>query len=132
MIRAVFLALAFLSASAISQTVEIELLNGVTREKKKFEFGTYKFDIPINFVKGWNKCTAMPIKKYTYYGTDAMRGDLYCSSNQNTTVSVSCVATKADSFEVNITTLYGGQFKFTGDGSISADSFADITIMCKF
>ena len=132
MIRVVFFALVFFSASVISQTVEIEFLNGVTREKKKFEFGTYKFDIPVNFVKGWNKCTAMPIQKYTFYGTDAMRGDLYCSSNQNTTVRVSCVATKADNFQVNITTLYGGQFKFMSDGSISADSFTDITIMCRY
>lgn len=131
MIRAVFLSLAFLSASAIAQTVEIELLNGVTREKKKFEFGTYKFDIPVNFVKGWNKCTALPIKKFTFNGNNAVRGELYCSSNQYTTVNISCVATKGDTIEVNITNLYGGKFQFMGDGSISTDSFAEITIMCR-
>jgi hypothetical protein len=131
MIRAVFLSLAFLSASAIAQTVEIELLNGLTREKKKFEFGTYKFDIPVNFVKGWNKCTALPIKNFTFSGNDAVRGDLYCSSNQNTSVNISCVATKLNKFEVSITTLYGGKFQFMGDGSIASDSFADITIMCR-
>jgi hypothetical protein len=131
MIRAVFLSLAFLSASAIAQTVEIELLNGVTREKKKFEFGTYKFDIPVNFVKGWSKCTALPIKKFTLYGSDAIRGELYCSSSQNTTVNISCVAAKGDNFDINITNLFGGKFQFMIDGSITADSFAEITITCR-
>ena len=118
--------------SAASQTVELEVLNGSTREKKNYEFATYKFDIPVNFVKGWNKCTALPIKKFTFYGEEAVRGDLYCSSTQNTTVNLSCVALKSKRVEVSIFTIYGGQFTIVKNESISADSFADITMVCKF
>jgi hypothetical protein len=126
-----FLILAFFFASnSFAQKFEIEVLNGHTREKKTFVGGANKFDIQISNVKGWNKCFAMPIKKFKIYGKNAIRGELYCTSPSGVSVGFSCVATEND-LEINVQNLYSTNLKFVGD-EIFVDGFAEITLSCNY
>lgn len=113
-----------------AQTVEIFLTNIKTGEKKTYEIGGNIISIPVNYVKGWDKCTANAIKKFQFNGVDTIRGELYCTTEKNVTMSISCVAGK-NSLEVTVAHLYDVKFKLIDKDSISAAGSAEITLTCK-
>lgn len=116
---------------AFSQSAEITILNGVTREKKTYEVGTAKFEIPVDFVKGWKKCTALPLKSFVFTGLPTIRSELYCATSSGAVQSVSCVASGKNNMDVTVTTIYGSNFRFVDAESNSVNSYADITVACK-
>lgn len=123
--------LLFSHTLAFSQSAEVTVLNGVTREKKIYEVGTAKFDIPVDFVKGWKKCTALPLKSFSFTGLPTIRSELYCFASNGVVQSVSCVASGKNNMDVTITTIYGSNFRFVDAESNSANSYAEITVVCK-
>lgn len=122
--------IAGISISANAQTYEITITNGKTAEKKTYEIGNNIISIPVNYVKGWNKCTANSVKKFQFYGSEKIRGELFCTTEKNTTMSISCVASKND-IEVVIANLYDTSFKLVDKENISAYSYAEISLTCK-
>ena len=84
----------FFAISANAQTVEIHVTNGVTGEKKTYEVGNNIISIPVNYVKGWEQCTANAIKKFQFDSVETIRGELFCRTEKNVTMSISCVARK--------------------------------------
>jgi hypothetical protein len=123
--------LLFSHALAFAQSAEITVLNGATREKKTYEVGTAKFDIPVGYVKGWKKCTALPLKSFVFTGLPSIRSELYCATSSGAVQSISCVASGKNNMDVTITTIYGANFRFVDAESILADSYAEITVACK-
>jgi hypothetical protein len=121
---------AVISCNSFAENIEIHVLNGLTREKKTYVGSTYKFDIPIANVKGWNKCVAMPMKKFDFYGVSTIRGEIFCSSINGNTVGFSCVAQKHNT-DVIIQKLFGPNFKIVDAETIHADGFSEITLACN-
>jgi len=129
--RVVLVALVLATFNAYSQTIKIDVLNGATREKRTYEGGAQQFEIPINFVKGWSRCTVMPLKQFSLYGVEKMRGEMYCRTTSGNTVGFSCAASNRE-MDVNIQILFGPNMKFADSKTISADSFAEITLKCDY
>jgi hypothetical protein len=124
------IALLFFAISASAQTVEIYLINGKTGEKKIYELQNNIISIPVNYVRGWNKCTANAIKKFQFQGVETVRGELFCTTDKNITMSISCVA-KKNSLEITIANLYDENFRLINKDNIGADGYAEITLTCK-
>ena len=122
--------LLFFTITANAQTIEIYVTNSKTGEKKTYEIGNNIISIPVSFVKGWDKCTANAIKKFQFYGVETIRGELFCTTKKNTTMSISCVASK-NGFEVTIANLYDESFKLVNKENINANGYAEITLTCK-
>lgn len=120
----------FTSANSYAEKFEIQILNGLTREKKTYIGGAHKFDIPIANVKGWSKCVAMPIKKFKVDSKDVLRGEVYCSTTNGNSVGFSCASQKND-VVVNINNLFSPNLKFTDADTISVDGFAELTLICN-
>jgi hypothetical protein len=125
-----FIILLMFTYSVNAQTIEIFVTNSKTAEKKTYEIGNNIISIPVNFVKGWDKCTANAMKKYKFYGNDMIRGELYCTTEKNTTMSISCVASK-NGIEITIATLYDVSFKLIDKENIGANAYAEIILTCK-
>jgi len=119
-----------LAGAASAQTVDIEVVNGKTREKKSYTGGGSDFRIPVDFVQGWSHCISKKMKTVTLYGERA-RAELYCFGKSGTVQSVSCVTVK-NSLEVTLTNLFGGAFRFVDDDNITAASYAEISMTCKY
>ena len=124
------LALSIGSSLSYAQSIEISTVNGLTGEKKVFEVVSNQISIPINYVKGWDKCIAIKMKQFKFDGVETIRGELYCKSLKNTVVGFSCVAKKS-SYEVTIGHVFGGNFVIENSEQINADSFVEITLACK-
>jgi hypothetical protein len=124
-----FVFVAFFSTAANAQSIEIFVTNNNTGEKKTYEVKNNTLSIPVNFVKGWNKCTANAIKKFQFNGVDTVRGELFCVTEKNTTMGISCVATKNNA-EVTIANIYDATFKLIDKENIGANSSAEITLAC--
>ncbi len=122
--------LLFFCNLSFAQTVEIFFTNIKTGEKKTYEIGGNIILIPVNYVKGWDKCTANAIKKFQFNGVDTIRGELYCTTEKNMTMSISCVAGK-NSLDVTVAHLYDVKFKLIDKDSIAATGSAEITLTCK-
>ena len=120
----------FFAISANAQTVEIHVTNGVTGEKKTYEVANNVISIPVNYVKGWEQCTANAIKKYQFDGVETVRGELFCRTEKNTTMGISCVARKK-TLEVTIANLYDASFKLVDKDNISTNTYAEIMLICK-
>jgi hypothetical protein len=122
--------MAVFSAGANAQSVEIFVTNNNTGEKKIYEVKNNIISIPVNFVKGWKKCTANAIKKFQFNGVEAVRGELFCVTEKNTTMGISCVATKND-IEVTIANIFDTTFKLIDNDNVGASVSAEITLICK-
>ena len=125
-----FIILLIFTNSVNAQTIEIFVTNSKTAEKKTYEIGNNIISIPVNFVKGWDKCTANAMKKVKFNGAELIRGELYCTTDKNTTMSISCVASK-NGYEVTIANLYDTTFKLIDKENISANVYAEINLACK-
>ncbi len=127
-----FIAIIFLMTSSklFAESIEMTVLNGKTREEKKFLFGSNLFEIDVQFVKGWSTCFALPLKNFEYRGATAIRGELYCRTKTGETQSVSCVAQKNE-VSVTITNIFGKNFKLINEKNIQSESYAEITLMCS-
>lgn len=118
-----------LAGAASAQTVDIEVVNGNTREKKSYTGGGSDFRIPVDFVQGWSHCISKKMKT-ALYGERAL-AELYCFGKSGTVQSVSCMTVK-NSLEVTLTNLFGGVFRFVDDDNITAASFAEISMTCRY
>ena len=118
------------SSKLFAESIEMTVVNGKTREEKKFLFGSNLFEIDVQFVKGWSKCVALPKKIFEYNGALSVRGELYCRTKTGQTQSVSCVAQKNE-VSVTITNIFGSNFKVIDEKNIQSDSYAEITLMCS-
>lgn len=119
-----------LAGTVFAQSVDIEVVNGKTREKKSYTGGSGDFRIPVDFVQGWSHCMAMKMKTFNFYGEKAS-AELYCFSKNGTAQRVSCVTAKG-TLEATLTSLYGGAFRFIDDDNITAASFAEISMTCRY
>lgn len=118
------------AGAAPAQFVDIEVVNGNTREKKSYTGGSSDFRIPVDFVQGWSHCIAKKIKTYTFYGEMA-RAEVYRFGKNGTAQRVACVTAK-DSLAVIRTDLFGGTFRFVDDDNITVPSSAEILITCRY
>lgn len=122
--------LLLLTGFASAQSVDIEVVNGETREKKTYTGGSSDFRVPVDFVQGWSHCTSKKMRTGKTI-RDFARAELYCFSNNGTVQSISCVTFRGNS-EATATDLFGGQFKFAETGGVTAASWAGILMTCKY
>ena len=115
---------------------EVSVLDGATREVKKYIPGPQPVEFPVAGVKGWTKCRLSSLKSVTVSGASGVRVDIWCFGSAGQAMNASSVAANhapALAVEVTMIHLLGAPtvFKRSGDDEeIQAAGYKEITLVC--
>ena len=131
MLVIMLLSLAALAGASYAQTGSIRMMNGQTREIKNYSVGDQKFDINVSSVSGWNKCTVLPVKKFTFEGQKRMRLDMFCSTKQGHLVNFNC-STGVGGFESSAPQIVSDGASLAANGDVNSKGYYDIGLTCDY
>ena len=133
----VFIGLLSVMTSAKSApfcTWNISVLNSETREEKNYIPGNNIFDIPLQGLKGFKTCKALPEKVYEFYGSPTTRLEMYCFTTAGDAVMHQAVVSLKGSYDVTRFLLLARPVTIKTDADdveIISSGYREFIMQCK-
>jgi hypothetical protein len=128
----IFIGFLFSSTLLFAQTAQIVTTDSLTREVKNYSVTNHHFDIPVNNISGWNKCTVSAIKDFEFQGLKRARVDMYCYTQQGQLTHFYCTTGKGN-IEVVIAQIMATGSKYNPNlNQINATRSLEMLISCNY